>query len=859
MTEETSSTSSSENSNEFIELDIPIFIELKQSGSANDLGAFSRIEVSADQFLGSYKGKHRKSIGQCADPNYVWTILSSRQMPLFYIDASDPSDSNWLRFIKSTPDPTKYNVICMQQNQQINYFTFKGIKEGEELLTFLPGRKKKPRNKAYANLSYKLYDETYDETETVEYPEEKNPQDEQQQDTVECPEEEEASALDDVVELKLMDDVKKKEDYFFSIGFSLKLKNTKKSVRRQLIKCDLCSYAFVIDCRCDYDRIIKSHVIEKHLSRADESKSTEQVIGDVCESIIRQIENPVSVENTFDYYFKFDSNRNKHDLLNSSLKCFYCSYESECDQESVACFFKHLVKWHQDEMKKDQLLSEIDESKLIEHDLGLVNWSDYFRLSFKDNRFPSDKSKSSKTWTCHLCKKQFEQRVDLSKHKCIELNLKLLKKKKELRKKRWRETHWKRKIDLSYIETTSLSQISANVCDNLTFCVDGTRHDLKSYAKEVNNYLNSHLNKEIQIQMVLKCCFPNLYSQIVKQIVNLNESNAAKLIQEYLINAASNYFTDNLICRQCKEQFASLSNYVHHEKFVHDTVRIKKGPVGYLSCDLIGYLLNLYWDTTVHGKHVNTCPKTEAICLEENKEKEGFVIADQIVNDLVEGIRIEMGRGQKKRMASESLDDEMNKKRAVGNDDSETKAVRRSTRASIGASSIELQSYVELAEKDETKVQSARVNSRGRHKADQTDTLSESLPVKKETKGEFMSVKIVNNKKVHTCDKCDLEFTSSNSVTRHQEKSCLRVKVISCESKSKARSKTGEIKKKCPICGYVFSNTHQLSIHIYRQHKSLLGSASTPPSDEAVRLNQLQVNKSLDQTEVVSDFENEQD
>jgi hypothetical protein len=52
-------------------------------------------------------------------------ILSSRQMPLFYIDATDARDSNWLRFIRSTSDASKYNVICMQQNQQINYFTFR--------------------------------------------------------------------------------------------------------------------------------------------------------------------------------------------------------------------------------------------------------------------------------------------------------------------------------------------------------------------------------------------------------------------------------------------------------------------------------------------------------------------------------------------------------------------------------------------------------------------------------------------------------------------------------------------------------------------------------------------------------------
>lgn len=134
-----------------LELDIPIYIELKQSQYyQNDLGAYCRMQLDADQFIGSYKGKNKKSMSQCADPNYVWTvninlkqnelenhfstnsfkhskILSSRQIPLFYIDATDPKDSNWLRFIRSTSDINKYNVICMQQNQQINYFTFRVI------------------------------------------------------------------------------------------------------------------------------------------------------------------------------------------------------------------------------------------------------------------------------------------------------------------------------------------------------------------------------------------------------------------------------------------------------------------------------------------------------------------------------------------------------------------------------------------------------------------------------------------------------------------------------------------------------------------------------------------------------------
>ena len=113
-------------------------------------------------------------------------------------------------------------------------------------------------------------------------------------------------------------------------------------------------------------------------------------------------------------------------------------------------------------------------------------------------------SAPTRTYTCQLCKKHFDQRLELSRHQCIELSLKLLKKKKDMRKKKWREAHWKRKIDLSYIESTSLASVSQNIADNLSFCIDGTSEDLKAYSREVKDYLSTELGNETQTLMVLR-------------------------------------------------------------------------------------------------------------------------------------------------------------------------------------------------------------------------------------------------------------------------------------------------------------------------------------------------------------------
>ncbi len=127
------------------------------------------------------------------------------------------------------------------------------------------------------------------------------------------------------------------------------------------------------------------------------------------------------------------------------------------------------------------------------------------------------------------------------------------------------------------------------------------------------------------------------------------------------------------------------------------------------------------------------------------------------------------------------------------------------------------------------------------------NTSDSSASTKSSQRFAFVTVKLVGNKKIHTCDKCGLEFTVPNSVIRHQEKSCLRVRVINIEQNN------GEVvKKRCPICSGVFFNTHRLSIHIYKHHKNLLGSVFKAASSEALRLNEIQLKKLSDRAHAVT-------
>ena len=177
-----------------------------------------------------------------------------------------------------------------------------------------------------------------------------------------------------------------------------------------------------------------------------------------------------------------------------------------------------------------------------------------------------------------------------------------------MRKKKWREAHWKRKIDLSYIETTSLTQLSQNIADNLSFCVDGTQEDLKSYSREVKDYLNTELGQETQMQMFLKCSFPEFYetlsatnsAQTASQKKTKTSKNnqfqadqAHNLDDAHLIRKANSYFANcfylsssivnasneskgsvpvlpSLSCKYCRLKVRKIADLIQHKRQAHN-------------------------------------------------------------------------------------------------------------------------------------------------------------------------------------------------------------------------------------------------------------------------------------------------
>jgi hypothetical protein len=162
------------------------------------------------------------------------------------------------------------------------------------------------------------------------------------------------------------------------------------------------------------------------------------------------------------------------------------------------------------------------------------NENDDNNANNSDDEFDDSRPKS---FACGLCKRTFGARGDLSKHQCIEQLLKLMRKRKEIRKKKWREAHWKRKIDLSYIESTSLTHVAKNIADNLAYCVDGTLEDLRAYAREVKDYMNSELGGESELDMLIKC--GGLNGGGLGELANV--ANLETVVR----SKANNYFVNN--------------------------------------------------------------------------------------------------------------------------------------------------------------------------------------------------------------------------------------------------------------------------------------------------------------------------
>ncbi|CAF1309148.1 unnamed protein product, partial [Rotaria sordida] len=78
-------------------------------------GAFAARRIAKDTYFGPYGGlKHNDSL-IAETTGYAWTIKNELGELIYFIDAFDPNNSNWLRFINSANAACQQNLVAVMQ------------------------------------------------------------------------------------------------------------------------------------------------------------------------------------------------------------------------------------------------------------------------------------------------------------------------------------------------------------------------------------------------------------------------------------------------------------------------------------------------------------------------------------------------------------------------------------------------------------------------------------------------------------------------------------------------------------------------------------------------------------------------
>ncbi|XP_041356285.1 zinc finger protein 724-like isoform X2 [Gigantopelta aegis] len=116
---------------------LPAGLSIRKSGIPNaGLGVWAdKFFPSRTQF-GPYGGICEKDIDKAHASGYCWQIYNDTGRLSHFVDARDPSQSNWMRYVNCARTEEEQNVTAYQFSGQIYYRSFKPIKPGSELLVW---------------------------------------------------------------------------------------------------------------------------------------------------------------------------------------------------------------------------------------------------------------------------------------------------------------------------------------------------------------------------------------------------------------------------------------------------------------------------------------------------------------------------------------------------------------------------------------------------------------------------------------------------------------------------------------------------------------------------------------------------
>lgn len=110
---------------------LPDGLQIKESGIVGaGLGVWTLERIPKCTLFGPYEGvKFYKDVLYKPAP-YGWLVVDNYGNPKYMVDAKDQSESNWLRYINCASTEEKQNVIPLQYNAEMYYYTRKAIEPG---------------------------------------------------------------------------------------------------------------------------------------------------------------------------------------------------------------------------------------------------------------------------------------------------------------------------------------------------------------------------------------------------------------------------------------------------------------------------------------------------------------------------------------------------------------------------------------------------------------------------------------------------------------------------------------------------------------------------------------------------------
>ncbi|XP_064642138.1 uncharacterized protein LOC135496641 [Lineus longissimus] len=119
-------------------LTTPKGLEFRESAiKEGELGIWCSSRIPKGDKFGPFEGTKVYNSKQTLNPQYAWEVLDQETGKLlYYIDASDETKANWMRFVRCARYFEEQNIVSKQEGCDVYYAAINDIEPGEELLTW---------------------------------------------------------------------------------------------------------------------------------------------------------------------------------------------------------------------------------------------------------------------------------------------------------------------------------------------------------------------------------------------------------------------------------------------------------------------------------------------------------------------------------------------------------------------------------------------------------------------------------------------------------------------------------------------------------------------------------------------------